>query len=355
MANRVLIRVLMCIVCAVCLAGAFGHATALAATLKASTVKASAIDSGQSYFIRNVQTGKGLAVAKGSRKAGAKVVFAKPKSAKAQVFRFVKKGSSYLLQNVRSGKYVGMSKGKLCQLAGKTGANKRWNPVLDSKTGAFYLELASGSRIDASKGALRLASAADAASQRFKLIPTYGFKVYLDAGHGKQPGGGYDPGAEGCGRVEATLTKDLVDRIEEELEDSDVKVVNGSKYRLAYWQRIKKANKLKCDVAVSVHFDAGGASGTSTMIGTSGPISKSKKLDKIVHAALVKSTGLRDRGTDRRSDITFVNGKVPSVLMEVAFIDNSSNLSKYLSRRDVVAESIANALVKASRVAKLQR
>ena len=85
------------------------------------------------------------------------------------------------------------------------------------------------------------------------------------------------------------------------------------------------------------------------------PVSKSKALDKLVHKALVKSVGLSDGGTDRRGDITFVNGKVPSVLMEVAFIDNSASLGKYLNRRDKVAEGIAKALVKASRVAKLQQ
>lgn len=354
MANRILVRALVCVACAVCLVGVFGAMPAHAA-LKTADAEMEGIDDGRSFFIRNVQTGRALAVAKGSRKAGAKLVLAKAKSTKAQKFRFVKKGSSYLLQNVKSAKYVGLSKGKLCQLSGKKGASKRWRPVFDPKTGAFCIESVSGKRIDGAKGALALASASDAASQRFKLVPTYRFKVYLDAGHGKQPGGGYDPGAEGGGHVEATLTKDLVNRIEKQLAGTDVKVVNGTKYGLVYWQRIKKANKLKCDVALSVHFDAGGANRTSTMIGTSGPVSKSKALDKLVHKALVKSVGLSDGGTDRRGDITFVNGKVPSVLMEVAFIDNSASLGKYLNRRDKVAEGIAKALVKASRVAKLQR
>ena len=77
-----------------------------------------------------------------------------------------------------------------------------------------------------------------------------------------------------------------------------------------------------------------------------------KRFQKLFSDLITASANTR---TDRRGDITFVNGKVPSVLMEVAFIDNSASLGKYLNRRDKVAEGIAKALVKASRVAKLQR
>ena len=89
-------------------------AQAHAAALAPAETQLAAIEEGHAFFLSNVKTGKRLAVAKGSRKAGAEVKLAKAKASKAQKFRFVKKGSSYLLQNVRSCKYVGISKGRLC-------------------------------------------------------------------------------------------------------------------------------------------------------------------------------------------------------------------------------------------------
>ena len=317
-----------------------------------------AIEDAHSFFVCNAKTGKAVSVLKNSRKNNAKLGLEKKKAVRNQKFRFFDLGkSTYNLQCASSCKYVGAKGGALRQYSSKAGKTKKWKVALDYQTGTFSIASAASpaKRLDASANKLSLKAASAAQEQQFVLIPTYGFKVYLDPGHGRS-GGIYDPGAEGSGREEAPLTKDLVNRIEEQLEGTDVEVVNGGKFDLAYWQRRTKAASLKCDVVLSAHFDTDGAGGTtSTMVGTSGPLSQSMAFNRIIHANLVSSTGLGDGGTMHRSDITIVNGKVPSVLMEVCFIDDPGSLRKYLNRRDSVAQSLAQGIVQASQTPGVQR
>ena len=323
--------------------------------------KAEPVEDGHSFFIRSVAFPKtGFAVKGSSKKAKAQIVLDKRSSAKAQKFRFQKAGASYRLQCVQSCQYVGASKRALRQTAGASGKAKKFKLVLDLGTGTFKIKsVSTGKYVDATTGTLALRAKATGASnkaQRFILMPTFGFTVFLDAGHGSNAAGWgvYDPGAEGSGYDEAPLTKDLANRIEEALSGSDVRVFNGVDYSVPYSQRNAKARSLGCDVVLSIHFDAGGGSTTSTMVGTYGA-SGSSAFNTIIHRKLVASVGLSDGGTMHRSDITVVNGSVPAVLMEVCFIDNSNCLHKYLNRRSSVAESLAEGIIEASMLPVLQR
>lgn len=323
--------------------------------------KAEPVEDGHSFFIRSVASPrKGLAVKGASKKAKAPIVLAKRSSAKAQKIRLQKVGASYHLQCVQSCQFVCASKSILRQTEGASGKAKKWKLVLDLGTGTFKIKSAStGKFVDATAGKLTLQARAAGDSdkaQRFILVPTYGFTVFLDAGHGNNAAGWgvYDPGAEGSGYDEAPLTKDLANRIEEELSGSDVRVFNGVNYSVPYSQRNAKARSLGCDVVLSIHFDAGGGSTTSTMVGTHGATGSSA-FNSIIHRKLVGSVGLSDGGTSHRSDITVVNGSVPAVLMEVCFIDNSSSLHKYLNRRSSVAASLAEGIIEASKLPTLQR
>ena len=324
-----------------------------------------AIEDGHSFFVRSAANSKkSLAIKGASKKAKAKVLLAKRSNAKTQKFRFNqvgKRGTTFTLQNVRSTLYVGASKAALTQTSGKKAKSKRWVVSFDLATATFTIKSAtSGKFVDTTAGKLALrakgASAAQLKVQRFVLVPTYGFSVFVDAGHGRNSSGWgvYDPGAQGSGRNEADLTKDLANRIVKNLADSDVRVFNGADNSVPYWQRNGKARSLGCDAIVSIHFDAGGGSSTSTMVGTSAA-SGSGTLNSIIHRKLVSSIGLRDGGTMHRSDITVVNGSVPSVLMEVCFIDNYSSLSKYLNRRSSVAKALADGIIEASLSPALQK
>lgn len=323
--------------------------------------KAKPLEDGKSYFIRSAENPKqGLAVKGASKKANAKIALEKKSSMKSQKFRLHKVGSSYRMQCVQSCQYVSASKKSIKQKAGTVGKAKKWNIALDLATGTFKIKSVSTKKfIDATSGKLALRRAAiqgEDKAQRFILEPTYGFTVFLDAGHGKNASGWgvYDPGAEGSGYEEADLTKDLVTRIAAALKGADVRVFAGPDYSVPYWQRNAKAASLGCDVVLSIHFDAGGGSTTSTMVGTHGA-SGSSAFNAIIHRKLVGSIGLGDGGTMHRSDITVVNGKVPSVLIEACFIDNSSCLHRYLNRRDSVATNLAAGIVEAAQEPALQR
>ena len=310
------------------------------------------IEDGHSYFVQSAKSGRNLCIQADSRRDGAKAALAKPKeNARYQKFRFVKAGkTSWRIQSVSSSRYLCVKGKKVVQRKRATGKAARWVVSVDEATGSFAIASAAAKDrcLEALGKTISVKGRSGSMRQLFDFVPTYGFKLYLDPGHG-QSGGSYDPGAPGSGREEADLTKDLVKRIETALEGSDIKVVNGEKLGLAYWRRNAKAAELKCDAALSVHFDVGGGYSTMTMVGTRGPLALSKAFDKIIHKRLVASTGLRDGGTTHRGDITFVNGKVPAVLMEVCFIDNYSALNKYLSRRDIVAASLAEGVIEASR------
>ena len=337
--------------CVAAFVSAFAIALAVALCCAAPAWADDVIEDGHSYFVQSAKSGKNLCMPKDTRRDGAKVALAKPKeSARFQKFRFLKAGkSTWRMQCVSSSQYLCLKGKKVVQRKRATGKEARWIVKADEVSGSFSIVPAAAKSkcIEIAGKAITVKAQSGSARQLFDFDPTFGFKLYLDPGHGKS-GGSYDPGAPGSGREEADLTKDLVERIEAELEGSDVEVVNGGQFGLSYWKRNPKAAELGCDAVLSVHFDVGGGSSTMTMVGTRGPLQLSKAFDRIIHKRLVASTGLRDGGTTHRGDITIVNGKVPAVLMEVCFIDNYSSLAKYLSRRDVVATSLAEGVIEAS-------
>ena len=321
-------------------------------------VQTEALQDGMSYFVRSASyASKNLAVKNASRASGAKIELKKRANAKSQKFRLVKAGKSYRIQGAQSCLYLKASSKSIVQSASASGKATKWKLALDLESGAFTIASAKNGRlVDATSSKLALRPKSKAKKPLFVLTPTYGFTVFLDAGHGKNASGWgvYDPGAEGSGRDEADLTKDLTARIAAELAGTDIRVFNGSDYSVPYWQRNAKARSLGCDLVLSVHFDADGGTTTATMVGPAGAAG-SRAFNAIIHPRLVSSTGLSDGGTMNRGDITIVNGSVPAVLLEVCFIDNYSCLQKYLNRRDDVAASLAAGIVEASRCADIPR
>ena len=315
-----------------------------------------ALEDGRSYFISSVSTPKkGLGVKGNSTENKAKIELQTRSTGKSQKFRLTKVGKAWRMQCVKSCKFASAQGKTLKQVSKASGKARKWRIEVDPYTAAFTIcSVAKGTYVSTSAGELALKAQAKAntkaeKAQRFLLTATYGFTVFLDAGHGKNAAGWgvYDPGAPGSGYDEADLTKDLTKRIEEQLEGSDVRVFNGSNYSVPYTQRNTKAKSLGCDVVLSVHFDAGGGTTTSTTVGTHGAAGSST-FNSIIHRKLVSSVGLRDGGTMHRSDLYVVNGKVPAVLMEVCFIDNWSSLNTYLKRRNTVAASLAEGIIEAS-------
>lgn len=322
---------------------------------------ANALEANQTYYLANIATNQRLHVSGDSRDGGAKLDLATAASTKSQKFRVLKSGSSYRLQNVRSCYYIGTNakgKGAAYQYAKKHADRTKWVIDLDLKKAAFTLKSrVSGKALTASSGSLGLKKESNTDSQLFTFAKTYAFKLFLNPGHGwnSNGNGAWDSGATGSGHQEAEFSHDLCRRVEKLLAGTDVKVINGEKYRLAYWRRMPKAVRMGCDAIVSVHFDAGGGSGTLKMVGKQGRARGSDALANFVHRGVVSHLGLPSRGRSTRSDITCVNGSIPSMLTEICFMDNSSDVKTYLKKRRSVAKGLASGIKKASRSRKVIR
>ena len=167
-------------------------------------------------------------------------------------------------------------------------------------------------------------------------------KIYVDAGHGYNDSnnGYYDPGAIGCGYQEADLNKELAGKVANILETKygvDTYLNDdGGWYKL----RAAEAKAQGCDYIVSIHFNAAGGSGSMSLIHEYNAMPWSWTLQDMVHPHLIKGTSLTDLG-QRQQEVAILGGGIPAVLCEVAFIDNSHDMSVYQSRKDIVAEEIA--------------
>lgn len=173
--------------------------------------------------------------------------------------------------------------------------------------------------------------------------------IYIDAGHGKSGSAGYDPGATANGYFEAEETAELAGLVAKYAKSLyGLKVYEGSNSGLNFPDRQKDALNRGCTAFLSIHFNAGGGTGTETWISSESGATGSAKLQDIIHDNLVTATGLRDRG-QKDYDFSVLCGKVPAVLCEIAFLDNASDMSLYEKRKDQIARALAKSLYEAAK------
>ncbi len=166
-------------------------------------------------------------------------------------------------------------------------------------------------------------------------------RVYLDSGHGASGGAGFDPGASGSGYQEYRLTEELVSMVANIVRNKyglDV-VTHGD---TNYSDRQDEAEANECDFLVSIHFNSfnGSATGSESYIHSLHAAPGSAELQDIMHKHLVNGTGLYDRG-QKQEQFAVVGGDVPAVLLEICFIDNSSDMAQYQARKQQIAEQLA--------------
>ena len=166
-------------------------------------------------------------------------------------------------------------------------------------------------------------------------------RVYLDSGHGASGGAGFDPGASGSGYQEYRLTEELVSMVADIVRSKygiDV-VTHGN---TNYSDRQDEAEANECDFLVSIHFNSfnGSATGSESYIHSAHAAPGSAELQDIMHKHLVDGLGIYDRG-QKQEQFAVVGGDVPAVLLEICFIDNSSDMAKYQARKQQLAESLA--------------
>lgn len=112
-------------------------------------------------------------------------------------------------------------------------------------------------------------------------------------------------------------------------------------------ERVSFANRLPADVYVSIHANAYGstwndANGIETYAAVVAS-ETSVRLAKAVQNALIKSTGLRDRGV-KRADFTVIRQtKMPAILVEAGFMTNRTEAA--LLKSDSYRRTVARAIV----------
>lgn len=107
-------------------------------------------------------------------------------------------------------------------------------------------------------------------------------------------------------------------------------------------QQVALANKQSVDVAVQIHFNAGGGTGTETLhdLGST----KGKEFATRVNAKL--ATVFKNRGAKSRNDLYWLNNtKAPAILIEICFVDSKTDTTYYNANKDKIAKLIAEGIV----------
>jgi len=153
--------------------------------------------------------------------------------------------------------------------------------------------------------------------------------VVVDAGHG-----GHDPGAVGLnGTKEKDINLEIALRLAALLSEAgyDVILTRADDTFIPLKDRSIIANNAKADIFVSIHCNATvnhDATGTSVYTQSETPPGvypnqeESRRLASNIHKELLRSLGLNDAGIRRKNLSVCRETNAPTVLIEVAFIDN---------------------------------
>jgi len=168
--------------------------------------------------------------------------------------------------------------------------------------------------------------------------------IALDPGHG-----GKDPGARSGGINESDINLDVALKVRDILLDKGVTVVmtRDSDKSVTLGERTNFANEMNADIAISFHTNStryGTASGVETIYY---PKAENQRLAKAIQDALVTATRFRSRGIKPWPEIFFTQHTLmPSVLLEMGFINNSSERAFLVSEsgQDEIARNIVAAI-----------
>ena len=187
--------------------------------------------------------------------------------------------------------------------------------------------------------------------------------IFLDPGHG-----GSDSGAFENGVKEKDLTLSVYNKVSSRLASLGYTVLTSrnTDKDVGLVSRADQANKSNADMFLSIHFNAGGR-GASYGIETyyykpeagytpainkenhNNPerLEKSRKLANKVQQNLLYKTGAYDRGVKRASFAVLRETSIPSILVELGFIDNQEEVNKIKTNeyQEKLADGIVDGIV----------
>ena len=174
--------------------------------------------------------------------------------------------------------------------------------------------------------------------------------IFNSAGHNPK-GIKIDPGASAFGRNEADLTVMQRDAVNKVLAQRNIKYISDKDDETLadYLKRIQTGDG---SVVLEYHFDAfnGVASGTTALVGND-----ADRLDRAFAKELVDVTatilgipnrGVKSEAESHRSRLGLMREQGIVSLIEICFIDNQSDMSKWLVNYEKLAIAYADILVK---------
>ena len=187
--------------------------------------------------------------------------------------------------------------------------------------------------------------------------------IFLDPGHG-----GSDSGAFENGVKEKDLTLSVYNKVSSRLASLGYTVLTSrnTDKDVGLVSRADQANKSNADMFLSIHFNAGGRGasyGIETYYYKDRPeytpainkdkhndperLEKSRKLAQKIQQSLVSKTGAYDRGVKRETFAVLRETSIPSILVELGFIDNQEEVNKIKTNeyQDKLADGIVDGIV----------
>lgn len=164
-------------------------------------------------------------------------------------------------------------------------------------------------------------------------------KVFLNPGHA--PNGNPDPGACGCGLRECDVAKSVADLVAGYLVAAGVEVV-GNMQDDDLYAITSAANASGADIFISIHCNAFNGSAQGTEVEVHPGSSAGRALGNCIQRQIVDSLGTADRGLKDRLDLWVIKRTdMPTVLVELAFIDHEGDAALLRDRQDDFARAIA--------------
>ena len=187
--------------------------------------------------------------------------------------------------------------------------------------------------------------------------------IFLDPGHG-----GSDSGAVSNGLREKDLTLSVYNKVSSRLASLGYSVLTSrnTDKDVDLVSRADQANKSNADMFLSIHFNAGGRGasyGIETYYYMARPeytpainkdkhndperLEKSRKLAQKIQQSLVSKTGAYDRGVKRETFAVLRETSIPSILVELGFIDNREEANKIKTNeyQEKLADGIVDGIV----------
>ncbi|MFC4769737.1 N-acetylmuramoyl-L-alanine amidase family protein [Effusibacillus consociatus] len=149
-----------------------------------------------------------------------------------------------------------------------------------------------------------------------------------DPGHG-----GTDPGTQGNGLVEKSLTLEFALRTNERLKEHGFQTImtRTDDRFVGLSERADIANNAKANYFISYHINAGGGTGFESYVMQGYDNGDTARIRGIIHnhvTAHFANYGLPDRGKKQADFAVLRETNMPAVLLEFGFLDNPADAAK---------------------------